>query len=91
MTDFVDTEQMGYLLDEAIHRKDPVAAHVIALAMGKPKAKSDIGTAYTGKREWQWCSRSGVYSESLPVMGHDERLIQFALLAKPPKPWWHIA
>jgi hypothetical protein len=87
MIDFVDTEQMGYLLDDAIHRDDSIAAHVISLAMGKPKSKVMIGAAYTGKREYHWDSRKGIYSESMPTMSAEDRLIQAVLLAKP-KPWW---
>ncbi len=86
MTDFVDTEQLGFLLDTA---KTDVAKSVIRLAMGKPKVS--VGTAYTGKREYFWCSRTGTYRESMPILSADERFIQAVLTTPLPKPWWHIA
>ena len=49
------------------------------LARDKPVRDFVIGSRYTGKREWSWDSRSGSYSESLPLMGHDEFVLQMAL------------
>lgn len=52
-----------------------VVAFVNRLATGKP-VDYKIGSKFTGKREYHWDSRSGVYSESLPLIGYDEWLIQ---------------
>lgn len=54
--------------------------HSTALAtVPAAKKKVIIGSAYTGKREYHWDSRSGVYSESLPILSRDEWLIQQVL------------
>ncbi len=58
-----------------------VAEFVTRLATAK-KIKLKIGERFTGKREFYWDSRSGEYSESLPLVGYDEWLIQIALLPK---------
>lgn len=75
--DFVDTEQAGFLLD---HAQTDVAKHVIRLATGTPKLPVEIGAQWTGKREFHWDSRTGVYMESYPLVGYDEWLIQQALV-----------
>jgi hypothetical protein len=47
----------------------------------EPTKRVVIGAKYTGKREFQWDSRSGLYSESLPLLSYDERLLQAVLCA----------
>ncbi len=58
--------------------------YVVRLAQGhphpSPKPKVEIGSLYTGKREFHWDSRTGTYSELLPLIGYDEWLIQQALV-----------
>jgi hypothetical protein len=55
-----------------------VRVHVAALA--RPKPRVEIGRHYTGRREYYWDSRTGVYNESLPLLNYDEWLIQQALV-----------
>jgi hypothetical protein len=59
-----------------------VAEFITKLATGKPVGYK-IGSKFTGKREYHWDSRSGVYSESLPLVGYDEMLLQSVLLWRP--------
>jgi len=58
---------------------DAVYSHVVRLANPPVRPKVDIGSRFTGKREFSWDSRSGTYSESLPLVSYDEWLIQVAL------------
>ncbi len=56
-----------------------VVTSIERLARDKPVRDYVIGRLYTGKHEWSWDSRSGTYSESLPVMSHDAFVLQMAL------------
>lgn len=47
--------------------------------LAEPKPKVEIGARWTGKREYHWDSRTGVYSESMPLMHYDDWLVQRAL------------
>jgi hypothetical protein len=59
-----------------------VVAFVQRLAQGKTDVGYVISSRFTGKREWHWDSRTGEYSEVLPLIGPDEVLIQ-RVFAKP--------
>lgn len=85
----IAAENMGFCLDDEEiaefdkERCDSVHLHVVRLANPVSKPLVVIGCKYTGRREFLWDSRLGVYSESLPLVGYDEWLVQQALC--PPK------
>ena len=64
--------------DEGDHPMNKVVAHVQRLAAGKPNVGYTISSRYTGRREWHWDSRNGVYEELLPLVDVDAQLIQQA-------------
>lgn len=72
------------LVDENKEQESPMSPDhntvrpLVALATSKPKV--EIGKRWTGRREYFWDSRAGVYSEALPVMGYDEWLVMHALV-----------
>ncbi len=71
---------------DLVDTADPVVRHIARLAIGHPVVTRTgvvIGKHFTGKREYHWDSRTGTYSESLPLVSYDEWLIMRALC--PPK------
>jgi hypothetical protein len=77
--EFVDTEQHGFLLDDAIERDDQVAVVILHMAAGKPTVPVNIGSKHTPRYRGHMDRESGVYWElNAPVMD-DMWLLQLAL------------
>jgi hypothetical protein len=59
---------------------------ITMLATSRPRVAVQIGSRWTGRREYHWDSRSGVYSECKPDPGLFEAMLQKALLANKTTP-----